>query len=97
MASFPLEGWGRTVTYHERLKESYYILQNYWGGAGRLSVRPRREEVCAVGAEVLLYGYGLVCLSMLAFNLLYSLHLRSDDRRPPQADGGAPPPGGCAA
>ena len=30
MASFPLEGWGRTVTYHERLKESYYILQNYW-------------------------------------------------------------------
>ena len=34
-----------------------------------------------MGAEVLLYGYGLVCLSMLAFNLLYSLHLRSDDRR----------------
>ena len=33
-----------------------------------------------MGAEVLLYGYGLVCLSMLAFNLLYSLHLRSDDR-----------------
>ncbi len=32
MASFPLEGWGRTVTYHERLKESYYILQEYWAG-----------------------------------------------------------------
>ena len=30
MASFALEGWGRTVTYHERLKESYYILQAYW-------------------------------------------------------------------
>lgn len=30
MASFPLEGWGKKVTYHERLKESYYILQNYW-------------------------------------------------------------------
>ena len=30
MASFPLEGWGKTVTYHERLKESYYILQSYW-------------------------------------------------------------------
>ena len=34
-----------------------------------------------MGAEVLLYGYGLVCASMLVFNLLYSLHLRSDDRR----------------
>ena len=34
-----------------------------------------------MGAEYLLYGYGLVCLSMLVFNLLYSLHLRSDDRR----------------
>ena len=30
MASFPLEGWGKTVTYHERLKESYYILRDYW-------------------------------------------------------------------
>lgn len=30
MAAFPLEGWGKTVTYHERLKESYYILQEYW-------------------------------------------------------------------
>ena len=34
-----------------------------------------------MGAEFLLYGYGLVCVSMLVFNLLYSLHLRSDDRR----------------
>ncbi len=25
-----LEGWGTKVTYHERLKQSYYILQNYW-------------------------------------------------------------------
>ena len=32
MASLPLEGWGKTVTYHERLKESYYILQEYWAG-----------------------------------------------------------------
>ena len=30
MASFPLEGWGKDVTYHERLKESYYMLQDYW-------------------------------------------------------------------
>ena len=32
MAAFALEGWGKTVTYHERLKESYYILQEYWVG-----------------------------------------------------------------
>ena len=30
MSSFPLKGWGQHVTYHERLKESYYILQDYW-------------------------------------------------------------------
>ena len=34
-----------------------------------------------MGAEVLLYGYGTVCLSMLVFNVLYGLHLRSDGRR----------------
>ena len=33
MASFALEGWGKKVTYHERLKESYYILQAYWAAA----------------------------------------------------------------
>ena len=32
MAAFPLEGWGWDVTYHERLKRSYYILQDYWAG-----------------------------------------------------------------
>ncbi len=32
MAAFPLQGWGNQVTYHERLKESYYILQQYWAG-----------------------------------------------------------------
>jgi hypothetical protein len=30
LEAFPLEGWGKRVTYHERLKESYYILQEYW-------------------------------------------------------------------
>ena len=30
MSAVPLEGWGKTVTYHERLKKSYYILQDYW-------------------------------------------------------------------
>ncbi|HIW24835.1 MAG TPA: hypothetical protein H9688_01900 [Firmicutes bacterium] len=34
-----------------------------------------------MGAEVLIYGYGLVCLSMLVFNVIYGLHLRSDDKR----------------
>ena len=26
----PMEGWGNKVTYHERLKPSYYILQSVW-------------------------------------------------------------------
>lgn len=25
-----LQGWGMKVTYHERLKESYYIVQQLW-------------------------------------------------------------------
>lgn len=29
--SFPLKGWGNKVTYHERLKASYYCLQGIWG------------------------------------------------------------------
>lgn len=33
MASFALEGWGKHVTYHERLKRSYYILKEYWTGS----------------------------------------------------------------
>lgn len=28
--SVPLKGWGKKVTYHERLKRSYYILKDYW-------------------------------------------------------------------
>ena len=32
--AFPLEGWGKKVTYHERLKESYYMLKDYWTAAG---------------------------------------------------------------
>ena len=34
-----------------------------------------------MGAQILLYGYGLVCLSMLGFNLFYALYLRAGDRR----------------
>ena len=34
MEAFPLEGWGKKVTYHERLKESYYMLKDYWTAAG---------------------------------------------------------------
>ena len=30
LSAFPLEGWGKNVTYHERLKESYYMLKAYW-------------------------------------------------------------------
>lgn len=30
MSEFPLEELGRNPRYHERLKESYYILQEYW-------------------------------------------------------------------
>ncbi len=30
MNSVKLEGWGNDVTYHERLKQSYYILKDYW-------------------------------------------------------------------
>ena len=30
MTSVPLKGWGQQVTYHERLKRSYYILREYW-------------------------------------------------------------------
>lgn len=30
LSPFTLEGWGDRVTYHERLKESYYIIQELW-------------------------------------------------------------------
>lgn len=30
MTAVPLKGWGKKVTYHERLKRSYYILRDYW-------------------------------------------------------------------
>lgn len=30
MQAFPLKGWGERVTYHERLKQSYYIMQKLW-------------------------------------------------------------------
>lgn len=30
LAPMELKGWGKKVTYHERLKESYYILKDYW-------------------------------------------------------------------
>ena len=35
MAAFPLEGWGNHPSYHERLKKSYYILQDYWAQLDR--------------------------------------------------------------
>lgn len=30
MEAYPLKGWEKTVTAHERLKKSYFILQEYW-------------------------------------------------------------------
>lgn len=30
MNAFSLKGWGKKVTYHERLKASYYEVKNYW-------------------------------------------------------------------
>lgn len=30
MEPFALKGWEKNVTYHERLKQSYYMLQDYW-------------------------------------------------------------------
>ncbi len=34
MNGVELEGWGNDITYHERLKSSYYILKNYWTKSG---------------------------------------------------------------
>lgn len=30
LAPYELKGWGNEVTYHERLKQSYYLMQQYW-------------------------------------------------------------------
>ena len=30
MEFLPLKGWGKNVTYHERFKQSYYMLKDYW-------------------------------------------------------------------
>ena len=30
MFEVPLSGWGMNVTYHERLKPSYYLVQQMW-------------------------------------------------------------------
>lgn len=34
LSTMPLKGWGNKVTYHERLKPSYYILQSLWRDTG---------------------------------------------------------------
>ena len=52
-----------------------------------------------MGAEILLYGYGLVCLSMLVFNLPAPALRRpsahpAGGRAPPPGDGAAAPDGG---
>ena len=30
LGEIKLKGWGNKVTYHERLKSSYYIMQDLW-------------------------------------------------------------------
>lgn len=35
MAKLSLTGWNEKVMYHERLKESYYIIQSAWKGGGK--------------------------------------------------------------
>ena len=40
-----------------------------------------------MGSEVLIYGYGTVCLFMLAFNLIYRAYLRSENRRSERRQG----------
>lgn len=34
MQSFSLDGWGRSLEWHERLKQSYFVLQAEWKGGG---------------------------------------------------------------
>ena len=34
-----------------------------------------------MGSEVLLYGYGIICLSMILFNLIYNLVMRGSQKR----------------
>ena len=33
LESFSLEGWGNKVTYHERLKSSYYMMKEFWNSS----------------------------------------------------------------
>lgn len=33
LSVFGLKGWENSVTYHERLKSSYYVVQELWGGS----------------------------------------------------------------
>lgn len=35
MNKIKLKGWGNNVTYHERLKKSYYMIKDFWNGSGK--------------------------------------------------------------
>ena len=35
MEEVKLKGWRKNVTYHERLKESYYMVQDMWKGSDK--------------------------------------------------------------
>ena len=36
LKKFNLAGWDKNVTYHERLKDSYFILKDYWTSGDKL-------------------------------------------------------------
>lgn len=44
MGEFRLKGWGRNPTYHERLKQSYYAMKDYW-------TRPELQKQETGGAQ----------------------------------------------
>lgn len=35
MGQLKLKGWGKNITYHERLKKSYYMVQEMWKGSDK--------------------------------------------------------------
>lgn len=58
-----------------------------WSGAdaplygGQVLAVKEDKETRKVRSELLLYGYGIVCLGMLVFNVIYNIGLKQNDRR----------------
>ena len=75
MEAFALEGWGNEVPITSGSRNPTISCRSTGGG-----IDPQ-EGGAVMGSEFLLYGYGLVCLSMLVFNILYSAYLRTEGKR----------------